>query len=193
LQVDHYPYDAELMIFMDYRDYNIQDTKKSAFEEIPTFLYAMPLSPTRVFFEETCLAARPALPFSLLQERLEARLEKMGIKVIHMHEEEWSYIPVGGTLPDTTQQHLGFGAAASMVHPATGYSVVRSLSEAPMYAAAIAGALGSTKGASSSRATGKNSRAAALEGLQNLFLIFLADFYAYFRYPYTCLACCRTY
>jgi lycopene epsilon-cyclase len=163
LQVDHYPYDAELMIFMDYRDYNIQDTKKSAFEEIPTFLYAMPLSPTRVFFEETCLAARPALPFSLLQERLEARLEKMGIKVIHMHEEEWSYIPVGGTLPDTTQQHLGFGAAASMVHPATGYSVVRSLSEAPMYAAAIAGALGSTKGASSSHATGKNSRAAALE------------------------------
>jgi lycopene epsilon-cyclase len=113
------------MIFMDYRDYNIQDTKKSAFEEIPTFLYAMPLSPTRVFFEvhltcliqtsfhgddgnhcpvyviavlrwnhclilfsqETCLAARPALPFSLLRERLEARLEKMGIKVIHMHEE----------------------------------------------------------------------------------------------------------
>ncbi len=64
-----------------------------------------------------------------------------------------------------------------------GYSVVRSLSEAPMYAAAIAGALGSTKGASSSCATGKNSRAAALEGLQNLFLIFLADFYAYFRYP----------
>jgi len=53
-----------------------------------------------------------------------------------------------------------------------GYSVVRSLSEAPMYAAAIAGALGSTKGASSSHATGKNSRAAALEGLQNLFLIF---------------------
>jgi len=163
VEVDHYPYDAELMIFMDYRDYNIQDTKKSAFEGIPTFLYAMPLSPTRVFFEETCLAARPALPFSLLQERLEARLEKMGIKVIHMHEEEWSYIPVGGTLPDTTQQHLGFGAAASMVHPATGYSVVRSLSEAPMYAAAIAGALGSTKGASSSHATGKNSRAAALE------------------------------
>jgi hypothetical protein len=34
--------------------------------------------------------------------------------------QEWSYIPVGGTLPDTTQQHLGFGAAASMVHPATG-------------------------------------------------------------------------
>ena len=34
--------------------------------------------------------------------------------------QEWSYIPVGVSIPDTTQQHLGFGAAASMVHPATG-------------------------------------------------------------------------
>ncbi|GKC47269.1 hypothetical protein Tco_1064991, partial [Tanacetum coccineum] len=51
---------------------------------------------------------------------------------------EWSYIPVGGSLPNTEQKNLAFGAAASMVHPATGYSVVRSLSEAPNYAAAIA-------------------------------------------------------
>lgn len=34
--------------------------------------------------------------------------------------QEWSYIPVGGNLPLTTQRQLGFGAAASMVHPATG-------------------------------------------------------------------------
>ncbi|PKI51839.1 hypothetical protein CRG98_027757 [Punica granatum] len=52
--------------------------------------------------------------------------------------EEWSYIPVGGSLPNTEQKNLAFGAAASMVHPATGYSVVRSLSEAPKYASAIA-------------------------------------------------------
>lgn len=51
---------------------------------------------------------------------------------------EWSYIPVGGSLPNTEQKNLAFGAAASMVHPATGYSVVRSLSEAPNYAAVIA-------------------------------------------------------
>ncbi|RWW14424.1 hypothetical protein GW17_00021809, partial [Ensete ventricosum] len=33
--------------------------------------------------------------------------------------EEWSYIPVGGSLPNTEQKNLAFGAAASMVHPAT--------------------------------------------------------------------------
>lgn len=80
--------------------------------------------------------------------------------------QEWSYIPVGGSLPNTEQKNLAFGAAASMVHPATGkervnqcfgtlklngaysflhyqtgYSVVRSLSEAPKYASAIANIL----------------------------------------------------
>jgi hypothetical protein len=34
--------------------------------------------------------------------------------------QEWSYIPVGGSLPNTDQKNLAFGAAASMVHPATG-------------------------------------------------------------------------
>lgn len=34
--------------------------------------------------------------------------------------QEWSYIPVGGSLPNTEQKTLAFGAAASMVHPATG-------------------------------------------------------------------------
>uniref|UniRef100_A0A2P2MIA1 Uncharacterized protein MANES_16G099600 n=1 Tax=Rhizophora mucronata TaxID=61149 RepID=A0A2P2MIA1_RHIMU len=55
--------------------------------------------------------------------------------------QEWSYIPVGGSLPNTEQKNLAFGAAASMVHPATGYSVVRSLSEAPNYASVIANIL----------------------------------------------------
>ncbi|KAK7251623.1 hypothetical protein RIF29_34971 [Crotalaria pallida] len=32
---------------------------------------------------------------------------------------EWSYILVGGSLPNTEQKNLAFGAAASMVHPAT--------------------------------------------------------------------------
>jgi lycopene epsilon-cyclase len=31
-----------------------------------------------------------------------------------------SYIPVGGSLPNTDQKNLAFGAAASIVHPATG-------------------------------------------------------------------------
>ncbi|GMY36341.1 lycopene epsilon cyclase, chloroplastic isoform X1, partial [Fagus crenata] len=65
----------------------------------------------------------------------------MGIRIIKTYEEEWSYIPVGGFLPNTEQKNLAFGAAASMVHPATGYSVVRSLSEAPKYASVIANIL----------------------------------------------------
>ena len=37
--------------------------------------------------QETCLAARPSLPFSLLRDRLHERLKKMGITVLHTHEE----------------------------------------------------------------------------------------------------------
>lgn len=49
-QVESYPYDPNLMVFMDYRDYTKQ--KVSCLEaEYPTFLYAMAMSPTRVFFE----------------------------------------------------------------------------------------------------------------------------------------------
>lgn len=39
-------------------------------EEIPSFLYAMPLGGNRVFLEETCLVAKPALPFATLKRRL---------------------------------------------------------------------------------------------------------------------------
>ena len=42
-----------------------------------------------------------------------------------MVEEEWSYIPVGGPLPIAGQPVTAFGAAANLVHPATGYSIAR--------------------------------------------------------------------
>lgn len=49
-QVENNPYDPSLMVFMDYRDYMKQ--KVPCLEaEYPTFLYAMPMSSTRVFFE----------------------------------------------------------------------------------------------------------------------------------------------
>ncbi len=38
--------------------------------EVPSFLYAMPLGGNRVFLEETCLVAKPALPFAVLKRRL---------------------------------------------------------------------------------------------------------------------------
>ncbi|XP_077247918.1 lycopene beta/epsilon cyclase protein isoform X2 [Tasmannia lanceolata] len=140
VEVENSPYDPNLMVFMDYRDYMKQKVNCQE-AEYPTFLYAMPMSPTRVFFEETCLASRNAMPFDLLKKKLMSRLETMGIRIRKVYEEEWSYIPVGGSLPNTEQKNLAFGAAASMVHPATGYSVVRSLSEAPNVASVIASIL----------------------------------------------------
>lgn len=49
--------------------------------ETPSFLYAMPLGGGRVFLEETCLVARPALPFATLKRRLQRRCDALGIKV----------------------------------------------------------------------------------------------------------------
>ncbi|KAJ9688088.1 hypothetical protein PVL29_014037 [Vitis rotundifolia] len=140
VEVENNPYDPSLMVFMDYRDH-IKQKVQCLEVQYPTFLYVMPMSPTRVFFEETCLASKDAMPFDLLKKKLMSRLETMGIRIIRTYEEEWSYIPVGGSLPNTEQKNLAFGAAASMVHPATGYSVVRSLSEAPKYASVIANIL----------------------------------------------------
>ncbi|CAL0320281.1 unnamed protein product [Lupinus luteus] len=137
VEVENNPYDPNLMVFMDYRDYTKQNVQ-SPEENYPTFLYVMPMSPTKLFFEETCLASKDAMPFDLLKKKLFSRLNTMGIRITKTYEEEWSYIPVGGSLPNTEQKNLAFGAAASMVHPATGYSVVRSLSEAPHYASIIA-------------------------------------------------------
>ncbi|KAM7260456.1 hypothetical protein ACFE04_016197 [Oxalis oulophora] len=140
VEVENSPYDPNVMVFMDYRDYTKQGVP-SLEAQFPTFLYAMPMSPTKIFFEETCLASKDAMPFDLLKKKLMLRLQTLGIRVLKTYEEEWSYIPVGGSLPNTEQKNLAFGAAASMVHPATGYSVVRSLSEAPKYADVIANIL----------------------------------------------------
>lgn len=81
--MDAHPFDNDTMLFMDWRD---EHTKKfpamqEAVQQLPTFLYAMPFSDTRVFLEETSLVARPGVPFSELKERLYARLSHMGIKV----------------------------------------------------------------------------------------------------------------
>ena len=62
-------------------------------------------------------------------------------QVTRVIEEEWSYIPVGGPLPVAHQTVTAFGAAANLVHPATGYSIARSLREAPGLANAVAAIL----------------------------------------------------
>lgn len=48
--------------------------------EVPSFLYAMPSKTGHIFLEETCLVAKPALPFATLKRRLYRRLDAMGLK-----------------------------------------------------------------------------------------------------------------
>ncbi|KAG2438618.1 hypothetical protein HXX76_005167 [Chlamydomonas incerta] len=152
-------YPGDLMTFMDFRRHhtglhdgtalkfeagrhpNSGDGMWGSGEECPSFLYAMPLGGKRVFLEETCLVAKPALPFAVLKRRLTRRLKAMGISVTKIHEEEWSYIPVGGPLPLPDQSVTAFGAAANLVHPATGFSVSRSFREAPQVADELQAAL----------------------------------------------------
>jgi lycopene beta-cyclase len=103
----------------------------------PTFLYAVPLGGGRVLVEETSLARRPGLPLSTLRRRLDARLahhgvlppkdarcEKVSFRVDHPRHRG----------PGV----LGFGAAAPLIHPATGFSLAASLRLAPQVAAALA-------------------------------------------------------
>lgn len=100
-QVESYDgvYDPSAMLFMDYRRHHSglypgtaprqhagQHPNGAAGlwgteRETPSFLYAMPLGGGRVFLEETCLVAKPALPFAVLKRRLERRCEALGIKV----------------------------------------------------------------------------------------------------------------
>ncbi|MEW5303919.1 MAG: hypothetical protein WDW36_006565 [Sanguina aurantia] len=168
-------YPGGLMLFMDFRRHhtgmyegtgaelqagthpNAGDGLWGTAHEAPSFLYAMPLGGNRVFLEETCLVAKPALPFAVLKRRLERRLKAMGIRVKEVHEEEWSYIPVGGPLPLSDPKVTAFGAAANLIHPATGFSVSRSFREAPRVADEIMAVLqeGLTVQAASSRVWAK--------------------------------------
>ncbi|AEV72367.1 lycopene cyclase family protein [Mycolicibacterium rhodesiae NBB3] len=103
----------------------------------PTFLYAIPLGAGRVLVEETSLARRPGLSLATLRRRLHARLERRGIPIPKdAHDEKVSF-RVDDSRHDGAGA-LGFGAAAPLIHPATGYSLAASFRLAPQVAEAIA-------------------------------------------------------
>jgi lycopene beta-cyclase len=106
----------------------------------PTFLYALRLDDGGWLLEETSLAARPALPLSLLEDRLGARLDALGARLGPVRAVEHVHIPMGAGVP-RPQRVVGFGAAGGLVHPATGYSVAASLRVAPALARAVADGL----------------------------------------------------
>lgn len=138
-EVESHPFDEDKMLFMDWRDDHTADEPdmRRRNHALPTFLYAMPMGPKRIFFEETSLVARPAVPFDELKERMYKRLHHYGVKVTGVIEEEFCLIPMGGVLPTYPQRVIGVGGTGGHVHPSTGYMVARTLGVAPVVADAI--------------------------------------------------------
>ena len=103
----------------------------------PTFLYGVPLGGGAVLLEETSLARRPGLALPVLRRRLQARLARHGVAAAPGAAVEKVRFPL-----DSPRHRgpavLGFGAAAPLVHPATGFSIAESLRLAPVVAGALA-------------------------------------------------------
>jgi lycopene beta-cyclase len=110
----------------------------------PTFLYAVPLGGDRVLLEETSLARRPGLPLRELAERLRRRLRAAGLREDEIPFDDGSRVE-HVRFPVDTPEHrspdgvVALGAAAPLVHPASGFSVARSLRVATRLADAVVG------------------------------------------------------
>lgn len=112
--------------FMDWR----YDNGTSP-EEVPSFLYAVPLDDDRILLEETCLVGSPPLGLDVLRDRLAKRLHNRGARPTGNEPIERVRFPVQP--PGHLQGERGavrFGARSSLMHPATGYSVAASLAAA---------------------------------------------------------------
>ncbi len=142
------PVEPQQFVLMDYRSDHLSPEERL---EPPTFLYAMDLGEGRFFVEETSLALAPPVPYATLQERLQRRLAHRGVRVEQVEHEEFCLFPMNLPLPDLHQPVLGFGGAASMVHPASGYMVGSLLRRAPAVAAAVAALLRSDPAAGSAQ------------------------------------------
>jgi lycopene cyclase-like protein len=135
VEADGVPLRADEALLMDWgREWRDADPA-------PTFLYAFGLPGGRWFLEETALVRRPAVSGDTLERRLRRRLDEMGLRIHRVVHHERVWIPMGGALP-VPQRVVGFGAAGGMIHPATGYSVARSLRAAPVLAESVSASLG---------------------------------------------------
>jgi lycopene cyclase-like protein len=132
-----HPWSPGEMTLMDFR---LPEKADSRWIETPTFLYVMPTDREHVFVEETSLIASRPPSLDTLAERLSVRLLGMGVCGTVLDEERCR-IRMTGPAPVLGQQTLAYGAAAGMIHPATGYQLARVLREAPVLAEAIAQAL----------------------------------------------------
>lgn len=142
IRIPNHGFPVNKAVFMDFRQSD-PEAKEEAQEEgvwrVPSFLYVLPVNKDVVFVEETCLVARVQVPFDELKRRLYRRMKRMGMPIVEedILEVEASWIPLGGTPPVAPQRTIAYGAAAGMVHPASGYSVVNSIRKAPLVATAM--------------------------------------------------------
>ena len=132
------PINSGRFVLMDYRCDHLTEQQRL---DPPTFLYAMDLGDGVFFVEETSLAHAPGIPYDVLRQRLQQRLQRRGVEVIEVLHEEFCLFPMNLPLPDFSQPLLAFGGAASMVHPASGYMVGALLRRGPGLAAALARAM----------------------------------------------------
>ena len=132
------PIETGRFVLMDYRCDHLSEAQR---REPPTFLYAMDLGDGVFFVEETSLALAPGVPYDVLKQRLQQRLDQRGVEITEVIHEEFCLFPMNLPLPDRRQPVLAFGGAASMVHPASGYMVGSLLRRGPGLALALAAAL----------------------------------------------------
>jgi lycopene beta-cyclase len=140
--VDTLPDDAavgtDLPSLMDFR---IPDRSQVDELSVPTFCYVIPTAQGWLV-EETVLAARTPVDPDRLRSRLVSRLGSQGEEIVREAERtgrsEKVRIPMGGPIGMAGEIPIPFGAAAGLVHPATGYSVTSSVRAAPRLARALA-------------------------------------------------------
>ncbi len=126
------------LVLMDYRANHLNDEDRQA---PPTFLYAMDFGDGVYFVEETSLAYSPPISYEALEQRLWQRLAAQGVELVEQQHVEHCLFPMDLPLPHLDQPIFGYGGAASMVHPASGYQVGEALRRAPEIAQVIAAAL----------------------------------------------------
>ena len=122
--------------------------------DVPTFAYAFPVTDGWLV-EETVLAG-PRIDPEQLVPRLASRLAvsadelaSIARRVGRVGIPMGAPIPTGAGTPAGTIAAVRFGAAAGMIHTATGYSVAASLRAADRVAGVIATRLGAHAGAAS--------------------------------------------
>ena len=100
-------------------------------EFVPTFAYSLPV-PDGWLVEETVLSATPAVDPDALLAVLAARLDMTTSELLNASlRTEIVRIPMGVSPPSIDDRGpIRFGAAAGMIHPATGYSVGSALRSA---------------------------------------------------------------